>query len=271
MSNTPVKFGLEKQLGANSLDYPRKFNARETKLAQAVISHKGVEDTFNQALIVSNFDDADGTIYTGAAAEVLAFNSGVAVYEAYLAAVATPAVLAPYQSADGLELRTIGVADAVELTMGNTARSRGAFTVGTSDAFFFETTFKIDTIANVTEIFCGFRKAEAYQVDPDSYAAVAGFHIGATDDGRISITTSITSTETVTDTTLTDWVDGGSHTLRVDVSKSGACTFSFDGAAPTVTKVFSLTAAEVVIPFLHLNAETADPGLSISSWRVGIA
>lgn len=263
---TPARFKTERDFLKN---YPNDFSDREKRLAQAVLENKNLTDTFRQALVVSNFDDADGTIYTGAAAEVLAFNSGRAVYEQYLAAVATPAVLAPFQSADGLEMRTIGVADALELTNGTTALSPSAFTAGTDSAFFCEITFKVDTIANVTEAFYGFRKAEAYQVDPDSYAAVAAFHIGATDNGRISLTTSVSSTETVTDTTLADWADGASHTLRIEVDGEGACKFLYDGAVPTVTKQFSFTAGEVVVPFFHLNAETADPGVSISSWKCG--
>ncbi len=170
-----------------------------------------------------------------------------------------------------MELKPVAAADALELTNGITSLSKAAHTVGSlkQPKIFFQTKIKIDDISDVTEMFIGFRKAEAYQVDPDSYAAVAAFHIGATDDGRISITTSVSSTETVVDTTLTDWGDGDEKTLRIEVQNDGKCSFFVDGATPTVTASFSFTAAEVIVPFIHMNSETGDPGVSISQYQVG--
>lgn len=268
---TANRLGIVRDAPGNS---PTRHSKRERKLLETAREDKNISDTFRQALIMSNMDNADGTVYTGATAEVLAIDSGKAIYEVYQAAVNSAAVVTPYTSASGLELKPVAAADALELTNGTTSLSRAAFTVGTDADFFCEATITIDDISDVTEIFYGFRKAEAYAADPDSYDAVAAFHIGATDDGRISITTSVASTETVVDTTLTDWVDDvagtGTHTLKIIVRKSGRVEFLFDGAAPTVTVTsFSFTAAEVVVPFLHLNTETGDPGLSISSWKVG--
>ena len=253
--------------------YPRGFRPDQKKLAESIQLDQNIRDRFRQALVVSNFDDADGTVYTGAASEVLALNSGVAVYEVFQAAVASAAVIAPFQSGDGLELQPVAAADALELTNGTSSLSRAAYTVGSlldGKKLMMSVKMKIDDISDVTEIFCGWRKAEAYQADPDSYAAVAAFHIGATDDGRISITTSVSSTETVVDTTLTDWADAGEHTLRIEVDNLGLCKFLYDGAAPTVTVAsFKFTAGEVIVPFLHMNTETGDPGCSISQWDVG--
>ncbi len=265
-----IPLGIETD---NPGNYQKALNNREKKLAEAVREDLNIEDTFRQGLIVSNFDDADGTIYTGATGEILTFNSGIAQYEVYQAAVATPAVIAPYQSADGLELQPVAAADALELTLGTSSLSRAAYTIGSLKGdkdIFVEATIKIDDISDVTEIFFGFRKAEAYQADPDSYANVAAFHIGASDDGRVSITTSVSSTETVVDTTLADIADGETHTLRIEVKNSGLCKFLYDGAAPTVDVAgFSFPAALTIVPFLHLNSETGDPGVSISSLKIG--
>lgn len=265
-----IAIGIETDVAGN---YQQRLNNREKKVVESVINNENIDDDFPQALVVSNFDNVDGTIYTGAAAEVLSFHSGRAAYEVYQAAVATPAVIAPFQNSTGLVLQPVAAADAFELTNGTTALAKSAYVVGSflrGKKIYFEATIKIADISDVTEAFFGWRKAEAYQVDPDSYAAVAAFHIGATDDGRISITTSVSSTETVVDTTLADWADGETHTLRIEVTDEGLCKFLYDAAAPTVdVPGFSFTAAEVIVPFFHVNTETGDPVVSISSWEVG--
>jgi hypothetical protein len=273
--STRIPLGLE----TNAVgEYQRKLNAREQKIAQAVLEDRNVDDAFEQALVISNFVHGTGAVVTAATGEVIAFNSGKAIYELYQAAIASAAtIILPRQSADGLEVAPLAAGDALEITLGNTAASRAAYVVGDfigGRKIFLEAVITIDDISDVTEMFFGWRKAEAYAADPDSYAAVAAFHIGATDDGRISITTSVSSTETVVDTTLSDWVDDvsgtGTHTLRIEVSNTGLCKFLFDDALPTVTVPgFSFTDAEVIIPFLHLNTETGDPGVSISSLKVG--
>lgn len=267
MSNR-IELGIETD---NPGNYQTRLNKRELKLAEAVREDQNIEDTFQQALAIPAMDQADGTAYTGAAAEVLAVNSGKAMYEVYQAAVATPAVVTPYQSASGLELKPVAAADALELTNGTTALSRAAYTVGASSkTVFCEATIKIDDISDVTEAFFGFRKAEAYQADPDNYDEMASIHVGDATDGQIEIHTILNGGATSeTDTTLTDWADAAEKTLRIEVNQDGVCKFFVDDAEPTVTASFTFDANEVIVPFLHLNTETGDPGLSISSWKVG--
>lgn len=261
------RLGMETEVAGN---YPLKHNARERKLAETIREDKNLTDTFDQALIVSNMDNTDGTAYTGATGEVVAIHSGKAAYEVYQAAVASAAVVTPRQSADGLELKPVAAGDALELSMGTSSRGRGAMTVGTSEPFFIEATIKIDDISAVTEMFLGWRKAEAYQADPDSYDEMAAFNIGKDADGQIEIHTILNNAATAeTDTTEDDWVDGGEHTLRIEVDAAGRCKFLLDGEEPAVTASFTFDDGEVVVPFLHLNSETGDPGVSISSWRVG--
>lgn len=260
-------------------DYNTRHNKRELKLAQTIREDKNIVETFQSQPVVTGFDMATGLAIAAepATALLLSMNTGKAMWEIYCAAIETTGTAiaqVPVVTASGLTIpqdadHTDGLT-AVELTHGTTARSRAAFVVGTDEDFYMETTITIADISDVTEIFYGFRKAEAYQADPDSYAAVAAFHIGATDDGRISITTSASSTETVVDTTLADWVDTGSHTLKIIVRKNGKVQFLYDGASPTVDVAsFSFTAGEVVVPFLHVNGETGDAGVVVSNWEVG--
>lgn len=263
---SPRKQEADATIGAKG-----EFSRRERMLRASIIYDKSIDDDFSQALVVSNTTQA-GDAYTGAAAEVIAINSGKAIYEVYQSAVATPGIVAPFQSADGLELRPVAAADALELTNGITSRSKAARTVGSlpTGKSYFEVKLKIDDISDVTEIFAGLRKAEAYQADPDNYDEMAAFNIGKDADGQVEIHTIKNNAATAeVDTTEDDVVDAGEHTLRIEVLNSGLCRFAFDGDIPTVTTQFTFDDAEVLVPFLHLNTETGDPGVSISVWRVG--
>lgn len=259
-------------------DYPASHNKRELKLAQTVREDKNIVDTFQQAPVISNSNNADGSVLPAeaAAAAVIAFNSGKAPYELYYAAVestGTAVYKFPFVSADGLELPQdadhVDGPSAIEIGHGTTARSRAAFTVGTDDPFYIEATMTIDDISDVTELWCGFRKAEAYQADPDNYDELACVNVGLGADGRFNITTILNNAATsTTDTSVTAWADAGTHTLRVEVYKNGKCKFKIDGTESTAA-VFSFDVGEVVVPFLHLDGETGDAGVSVSSWEVG--
>lgn len=255
-------------------EYPKRFNKRELKLIEALLSDQNIDEDFQQALIVSNMDNADGSVYTGAAGEECSFHTGKNAFEFHQAAVATPAVVTPFQSADGLEVKPVAAADALEITNGITALSKAAYTVGSfpeDKTIFFECTVKIDDISDVTELAVGFRKAEAYQAAVDDYDEMAAFNIGQDADGQIEIHTILNNAATAeTDTTETDWADGGEHTLRVEVANDGVCTFKYDGAEPTVTATFTFDSGEVIVPFLFLDTETGDPGVSVSAWKCGV-
>lgn len=263
-----IALKIERDTASN---YPQSLNKREKKLAEAILYDGNVDDSFQQALVASNTTQT-GIAYTGAAAQVVGLNSGIAQYEVYQAAVATAAIVLPFQSSDGLELKPVAAADALELTLGTTSLSRAALTVGSfkSPRAFMQIKMKIDDISDVTEMFIGFRKAEAYQADPDDYDEMAAIHLGATDDGRISLATILNNAATsMTDTTLTDWADTNEKTLRIEVSNDGKCLFFVDAATPTVTAPFTFDSGEVIVPFIHLNTETGDPGCSISQLQVG--
>lgn len=263
--------GYESDAAGN---YPTRFNKRELKILEAAKNDENIDEDFQQALVVSNMDNADGTVYTGAAGEECSFHTGKNAFEFHQAAVATPAVVTPYQSADGLEVQPVAAADAIEISNGITANSKAAYVVGSfpqNKKVFFEAVIKIDDISDVTELAMGWRKAEAYQAAVDNYDEMASFNIGQDADGQIEIHTILNNAATSeTDTTLADWADGGEHTLRIEVANDGACEFFYDGAIPTVTAAFSFDAGEVIVPFLFLDTETGDPGVSVSAWRCGV-
>jgi hypothetical protein len=279
--------GMEYEVMANRLgivrdaagDYNTRHSKRERKLLETMREDKNIVETFQSQPVVGGWNMADGLAIASepASALLLGMNTGKALWEIYYASIETTGTAVakvPTVSADGLELpqdadHTDGVT-AVELTHGTTSRSRAAFTVGTDADFYMEATIKVDDISDVTSMFFGWRKAEAYQADPESYDEMAAFQIGGTADGQINIwTIQNNGATTKTDTTLTDWIDAGEHTLKVIVRKNGKVEFYYDSAVPTVTQAFSFDSGEVVVPYLHLDGETGDAGVSISSWKVG--
>lgn len=278
------RLGLETDAVGN---YNQKHNAREKKLAETIREDKNINDTFRQQVVVSvsNGDGAGTRVTEAAAGMEIGIASGAAMYEQHLAVVestGTAEYLHPYTSSDGLELPldadVLNGPTAYELTNGITSRSKAAFTIGTDDPFYLEAVIKIDDISDLEEMWVGFRKAAAYTADPDDYTDVAAFHVGETGgtvaDGQINLATILNNAATTyTDTTLTDWADAGQHTLRIDVTKAGKVTFSYDDAAPTVTASFTFDDGDVVIPFLYVDnttgSTTGDPGVTLVSWKVG--
>lgn len=174
-------------------NYQSKLCNRELKAVEAAIDNKEIEDSFEQALVVSAFDQA-GVAFVGTEAQVVGFSSGKHVYELYVATDDPDgaAVSAPFQSASGLELKVAGNTgsgpDSLEVTNGITALSKAAHVVGSEDIF-CSASVKIDDISSVAELFFGFRKVQPYQQDPDSYDEIASFNIGKDSDGQIEIHT----------------------------------------------------------------------------------
>lgn len=260
-------------------NYPRKHSKREKKLAQTIREDKNIVDTFEQAPTISYADNATGAPLPAeaAAAQVIAWHSGKYPYEMYYAAVestGTAVYKFPAVTSAGLNVpmdddQTDGPT-AVEIGHGTTARSRACFTVGASEAFYIEVSASIADISDVTELWCGFRKMEAYQADPDNYDEAATLNVGLGADGRFNITTILNNAATsTTNTGVTAWADAEAHTLRVEVSKQGRCKFYVDGTESTAA-TFSFDSGEVVVPFLHLDGETGDAGVNITSWEVGL-
>lgn len=271
---TPARFRTETDFIKS---YPNDFSDREKRLAGAILRNKNITDTFECQPVVGAFNSADGLAIAAEPASglLLGFQTRQAAYELYYAAIetgGTAVAKVPVVTAAGLNLpmdanQTDGPT-AVEMTMGTTARSAGKFTVGTDADFFVEATIAIADISDVTELIFGFRKAEAYRADPDDYDEAAAFNVGAGADGRINTWTILNNAATTTtDTGATAWADAGTKTLRVEVRRDRKITFYVDGTA--YSSSFQLDSGEVVVPFLHLDGETGDAEVYLSSWKCG--
>lgn len=262
-------------------DYPKRFNRRELKLAEAIMQDNNIDEDFDAPLLWSAVDQEGHLINTAtpAAGDEVTFHTRKNRFLCHVQSINGTAVQSfPYTSADGLEVNvdddaTNGITG-WEITNGILGNSYAAYTVGSfpeSKKIYFEVTVKVDDISDVTEFAMGFRKAEAFQVNVDDYDEMASFNVGQDADGQIEIHTILNGAATSeTDTTETDWADSNEKTLRIEVANDGECTFKIDGSAPTVSASFTFDDAEVIVPFFFLISETGDPGVSISSWECGV-
>jgi hypothetical protein len=260
--------------------YPVRHSPEEIKLKETIQKDKNIDEDFDSQLVVGIANSKDGASTAlliasePAAGDEISMQTRKSPFNMHVISIETTGTALwnlPFVSADGLELNPdiLDGINALEITNGILSTSAAALTVGDAK-FFFKAKIKIDDISDVTELWVGFRKAEAYQADPDNYDEMCAFNIGKDADGQIEIHTILNNGATSeTDTTLADWVDGDENTLLIIVDTTGKCSFQIDGAEPTVVANFSFDDNEVIIPFVALTAETGDPGVSISQWQVG--
>ena len=256
----------------SALVYNRRFNIHEKKLAEAVIYNANVDDDFSRGVVASNFDNTDGTIYTGATDEVLNINSGIAQYRVYQLDVASASVLAPYTTSTGLWLNPIAAGDKIEMNMEKLSTGRCAFTVGsfaTSRGIYFESKIKIGVAAKVAPLLVGFRAVAAENADYTAYSDFAAFNIGTGASGRINMSTQLaTGGVSTTNTGLTAWANNDINTLRVQIDPAGNATWFVNGTS--YGKSFTFANAAVIMPFIHLvGGATTKPDVQIQTWRCG--
>jgi hypothetical protein len=142
-----------------------------------------------------------------------------------------------------------------------------AFITGTSPAFFLRVRFSIEDVSGTDDCAIGFRNAAAYQAAIDDYADMAVLNVIS---GNINIETIVGSAATVATDTTDNWADLATHELKVLVSSAGVVTYQIDGAAPTVTAIYSFTAATTVVPFIYfLNAGDLAGAVDILEFECG--
>jgi len=178
-------------------------------------------------------------------------------------------LLAPTIAADGL-LASLDLTnnEGVEYSQGITARSRAAFVIGTSPAFFLKVGLKVADVSGSDICAVGFRKTAAYAATFADYTDKATLNKIA---GDIKIETALNNDADVTTDTTDNWADGEAHTLTVKVSAAGVVTYEIDDAAPTATAAFTFDTGDVVVPFFHLLHDATTPGaVHIQSWECGL-
>jgi len=259
-----------------------RHSSAEKKLVETIKNDKNIEDNFDGQLIVSIANNKDGASTAlllaaePAAGDELALRSAKGnPFEAHVVTVESTGTALwnlPFVSASGLELNLdiLDGINAIEISNGILSTSRSAMTVG-QNRWMAEAKIKVDTIANVGEMWFGLRKAEAYQADPDNYDEMACFNIGqGVNTGAIEIHTILNNGATSeTASGATALVDGDDKTFRIVCNVDGKIECYINGERVASSVSFAFDASEVVVPFLHCTAVTGDPGVSISSWKIG--
>jgi hypothetical protein len=197
-----------------------------------------------------------------------------AAFEQYNTTVST--AIAPSMSAtagNGMNINTIGGANAksIEITEGNTVNSKNAFVIGTSAAFYVQASFNINTLANVADVYLGFRKVQTYQnTIPAGYTdyATIGVH-GAT--GEIELQTQIGSGGNVITDTTNAITAATTFTVRVNVSATGVVTYLLNGIAPTTVAAYTFTTALTVVPYLiYTSAAGGNTEVDLVNYQCGL-
>lgn len=177
-------------------------------------------------------------------------------------------LVAPSISANGL-LASLDLTndEGVEYTQGITARSRMAFTIGTSPAFYLKVGLLVADVSGSDICAVGFRKSAAYAAAFADYTDKATLNkIG----GDIYTSTALNNAADVdTDTTI-NWADAAAKVLEVYVSDAGVVTYKVDGVTATGA-AFTFDDGDVVVPFFHLLHDATVPGaVTIQSWECGL-
>lgn len=246
------------QAGTGGITFNGTVNELDAKFAAST----GDEITFQQSPILqSNLNT--GAAPTGATGDVnlMMLQSGVIMEQFILGAGQT--IIAPRMTASGLLVSGDLVAtEGFEYNFGAArTNSRHAFTIGTSAAFFMEMSFTVADVSGAEPIFMGFRIAAANNATLTAYTDYALIGLNdAVNTGTVIISTELNGGGTTNTNTTDAWVDGATHTLRVNVSATGVVTYLIDGVAPTVTAAFTFDNGDVVCPIFRLTHGAAVPG-----------
>lgn len=204
-------------------------------------------------------------IPTGGAAttDLLAFENGM-IMEQFIIGAQT--ILAPRMGAAALGLTvscdlTTAVGKEYNFGAARTS-SKHSFTIGTSPAFYMQLRFTCNDVSTLEPAYFGFRITAANNAAYGNYTDFACYGVNdGVAPGDCVISTNLNGAGQVDTDTNDAWVDGTTHTLRINVSAAGVVTFLFDGGAPTATQAFTFDNGDVVHPFwTHLYNATVAAG-----------
>lgn len=166
-------------------------------------------------------------------------------------------------------------AKSIEITEGNAVSIKNAFLAGTSPAFFVRATFNINTLANVTELYVGFRKVQTYQATlPTGYTdyATIGVHGAA---GLLQLQTQLASGGNIVTSTTNSVTAATNFTVQVNVSAAGVVTYLRDVVgngpliAPTATAAYTFGAVTVV-PYIVYTTVTSHTEVDLVEYACGL-
>jgi len=178
---------------------------------------------------------------------------------------------------NGLNIDTITGASGktIEITAGNSAAQLLAF-ASRSVPFYVRATFNINTLANVTELYVGFRKQQTYQATmPTGYTDYATFGVhGAA--GHLQSQTQLASGGNVVTDSTNVVTAATNFTVQVNVDGSGNVTYLRDVLgngpliAPTTVVAYQLGAGLTVIPYIVYTTVTSHTEVDLVSFSCGL-
>lgn len=256
--------------------HPQDLSAPRKKLVEAIQYNNNVDENFNSPLSISAIENSTQALYDGtlAAGHELVCRTDKNAFIAHVQSVnGTVAELYPYVSASGLEIPTD--ADATngvlgwELACNPVSTDKMVYTVGsTAKTIMAEAVIKIDDVSDSTKTAFGWRKVEAFQADIASYTDFAVIIKDGSENIDIDHDLNDSGTATSTDTGL-NWADGEEYTLKIEVDANGLAKFYVNGTEYLSSTGFTFDSGDNIMPFLFHVSETGDPGVSVSSLKVG--
>lgn len=190
------------------------------------------------------------------------------------AAMPTMATLAN----NGINIDTVtgAAAKTIEITEGNSVAQKNAFQSRGGIPFFVRATFNVNTLANVTSLYVGFRKQQTYQATvPTGYTDYAVFGISGAAGHLQSQTQLASGGNTVTDST--NVVTAGTNfTVQVNVDGSGNVTYLRDITgngpliAPTTVAAYQFGNALTLIPYILYTTVTSHTEVDLVAYACGL-
>lgn len=170
------------------------------------------------------------------------------------------AVIVPVLTATGLEIGTDQIATyGAEYNFGLLAASRHAYVAQGGTAIFVEATFVVTTVANVDNLWLGFRKNAANNADDTAYTDAAFIGLRPVTAATVAIVGQVLNGGAWAYTNTTDaWANGATIKVRVNVSAAGIVSYLINNLAPTVAPAaFTFDAGDVIIPCIHIEQGAA--------------
>jgi len=261
-------FVLGDAVGANSFIWMDSGATNEVASVNSLgdltarnVNYTNTNITFNSAPVMATKANTGG-VPTGATGDenLMVLQQGEIMEQHILGAGQT--IIAPVMDANGL-LVSLDLTnnEGAEYSWGFLATNKHAFTIGTSNDFFFEVEFTIADVTGADPVYIGFRKQEAYQAAFTNYT---DFYLIGVEESQTTAVITIAdqlNTGGVTYTNTTDaWTDGQTHTLRVNVTTAGVVTATIDGAAPSTPRAFTFDNTDVIMPCIYFLHGATNPG-----------
>lgn len=186
------------------------------------------------------------------AVNLMACQQGVILEQFIIGAGQT--IIAPEMTDDGLKISLdLTATEGAEYNFGTTALAKHIYISDGGIPFFVEAVIKINSVDGANPVVVGLRSREANNAVFTAYNDLTAMGVQQTAyPGSVAIWDRSGGGGLGVTNTTDPWAAGETHTLRIDVDGTGACTYLLDGVAPSGVAVFSFPALVEVIPYISI-------------------